>query len=1075
MKFKKLLIQNYILFLFISYIFSQVSNFEVKGNVKLYDNTELKRVCCQGQCKDYSLSSSSPYSFSFNLTTLGMGIDVAIQSKEYIPGSRIGAIISSTIYNQNFSCGSPSLLSEAIYLNDSYTRYYITIKNKTKFFEIPDNKTGIYRINFNYGFKEKFTCNSQSSYIKKNISSSFFLSNLVTTLENVNSECCKEYNMTITRFESGFSINDTDISIINKTYQNPYLAENNKKLTFTYDQIGCYSFQFLLSQENYATINTCFKNFIICYKTCETCYDCNGNEIVHKCYQCVSGYYKKVDGNDNCYTEEEKKQLFPNYFLNKNINKFDKCYFSCGTCRLKGNKNKHKCDTCAENYYPTEGNEYLYNCYNDLDKPKNYFFDKEKQLYVKCSPTCNDCTGKGNSSNNNCSSCIKYHHFFNEEPGNCIMEGNQPINYFLDEKNNSYNECYETCRTCSKYKDQISENCITCDQEEGYYLIYNQPGNCVNDEPGPDYYLNPINLIQKKFEKCNENFCAECSANQWFYISRYINNTFYCENNNDETIFNMQIYKNNDPLINKSQSYINNLDISKCENILKNHSLLGKREEIIVVKKDYINSNNNEIENIGYNFYKKKKNSGNLELSTLLNITPCNDLDFLITIPRNLSNYYTTKFIDVAKTSFEKFNYDLLNFKNSFYSDICLPFYIDSSDLTLKDRTSLYLPNNLCPENCFYDSIKYSSEKYFADVNCICNNAYINEENFSEITLTNNYFIKNNVTNIGILKCYNAFGNGLKFQFFNLSFILYIIILIVFIFLLFRYIFVDMHKFRAKIFQNLKKSHSTYCKLERNDSSILNERLESYNNNVYIDYSTKILALKTYDDINLNNMPYDYSLINDKRNFISMFYSILLDNDFLFGIFFKQNQFKILSLTICVFIHHLNFIFILNSISIVDNIISYKFLYDSFPLKKIFLNAVILICIHFVFVKFVYKYCFISEKLVKFLIDEYKNESLYFSRIQNFVVSKHQKIISIFIITFIFMSFGIYYNIIFSHIFVKTQIIWIVQIIICCIGCLLINCIISLMITTLRTLSFKYQNLYMYNTSLILKGILNRD
>ena len=381
----------------------------------------------------------------------------------------------------------------------------------------------------------------------------------------------------------------------------------------------------------------------------------------------------------------------------------------------------------------------------------------------------------------------------------------------------------------------------------------------------------------------------------------------------------------------------------------------------------------------------------------------------------------------------------------------------------------------MCPENCIYKSIKFFDENYLSSVNCICKNEYIFSENISEIVLEDNYFINNNLTNIGILKCYNAFGNGLKFQYFNLSFILYLIILLIYIFLLFRYFFVDMHKFRAKIFESLKKSHSAYCKLERNDSSIFNERIESYNNNNYITYDTKILSLKILDNVNLNNMPYYYSLKNDYRNFISMFYSILIDIDFLFGIFFKKNQFKIFSLSICVFIFHVNLLFIINSFIIVDNIISYEFIYDIFPTNKIFINAVILICIHFFLVKFVYKYYFISEKLVEFLIEEYKNVSFYFSRIQNFVVSKHQKSIFIFSISLIFISFGIYYNITFCHIFVQSQIIWFEQIIICFIGCLLINCILSLIVAGLRIAAFKYQKLYIYNASLILKGLLNRD
>ena len=279
---------------------------------------------------------------------------------------------------------------------------------------------------------------------------------------------------------------------------------------------------------------------------------------------------------------------------------------------------------------------------------------------MKCNPTCNECSSIGDNNKHNCTSCVKNHHFFEKEVGNCIMEGTQPINYFFEEKNNSYKECFEKCRTCSKYKDENSENCLTCDQDEGYYLIYNQPGNCVNEDPGPgpDYYLNPVNNIQKTFEKCNYNFCTKCSENEWYYISRYIGHSFYCQNNDEGTIFNMQIYKNSDPSFNKSQSFINTEDVLKCENILKSQGLLGKREEIIVVKRDYINISNNEIENVEFDFYKKKRNSGNLELSTKLNITSCKEIDFLITIPRNLSNYYNSKYLNFVLNAYNKLKYD---------------------------------------------------------------------------------------------------------------------------------------------------------------------------------------------------------------------------------------------------------------------------------------------------------------------------------------------------------------------------------------------------------------------------------
>ena len=48
-------------------------------------------------------------------------------------------------------------------------------------------------------------------------------------------------------------MNETEGLLINTTYENPHFIENAKKINFMYDEIGCYYFQFLLSQENYKT------------------------------------------------------------------------------------------------------------------------------------------------------------------------------------------------------------------------------------------------------------------------------------------------------------------------------------------------------------------------------------------------------------------------------------------------------------------------------------------------------------------------------------------------------------------------------------------------------------------------------------------------------------------------------------------------------------------------------------------------------------------------------------------------------------------------------------------------------
>jgi hypothetical protein len=79
MKFKIFSINYFIFLLIISYIICQTStpNFKVNGKIITYENTIATKVCCQGQCINLS-SPNSSYIFRFNISTLGMGINIYI-------------------------------------------------------------------------------------------------------------------------------------------------------------------------------------------------------------------------------------------------------------------------------------------------------------------------------------------------------------------------------------------------------------------------------------------------------------------------------------------------------------------------------------------------------------------------------------------------------------------------------------------------------------------------------------------------------------------------------------------------------------------------------------------------------------------------------------------------------------------------------------------------------------------------------------------------------------------------------------------------------------------------------------
>ena len=1077
------LIFYYLLILSIKYNICNVSNFTVNGTIFLHHNTSLENVFFLYNSSEVNFTpivqSTKQYNFYTTLNSLDFKITFKAKSERNTEGSRIEASFDGKVFNfGNEFCGYLDKASAVILKNNVTSKQSVYTNESNLYFELPANSTNIdYKIQFAYHISKKYSCNDYREVIKANNTSNFKVSNLIKDNINIEKVCCNEVNISFYSVDEGYSMINYSTFPINTVFYNPInISENDNIINFNYYNIGCYYLKYNISQENYREATSCKKQFVICYKSCKDCYDCDGNEVNHKCKKCTENHYrKKEDKYDNCYTEDEKNLKFPNYYLNKNTNFFEKCYFTCGKCRILGNQNKHKCDNlCAKGYYPTEGKEYLSNCYNDTNKPLNYYFNSTKNLFLKCYHTCSKCYGYGDKYNNNCEKCANNHHFMINVHGNCIMEGSQPNNYYYDEESNFYKECYYTCKTCSKYKDDYSQGCLTCNQELGLYLNEDYPGNCMTEVPG--YYLNSFEPEKIIFQKCNNTFCVECSINEWYFVSNYIGNTFYCKNELNKNYFYMEIFRQNEPLINDSQSTLNSTDIINCEKILRSKRILRKKDEIIIVKKDYINPNNNEIIDVEYYFYKLRNNGieNKYTMSILIDISICDELDIFISIPRNLSNYYEESYLYTVKTSYNKFNYDLLNNMDPFYHDYCTPFYINNSDLTINDRVPLYLPNKLCPERCLYYSLKFRKNNYLSDVKCNCKKQLLSYGNYSPIILGNEYFIRNNKTNIGILKCYKTFFNSFKFNTFNLSLVLYFIILFTYIYLLLYFCLIDNHRFRSRIYESLNNCKSILSKLELKDSSLLKKKMDLYDNNKSKFYFTKIYSLND-QTINMNDMPFRVAKIEDKRNLFVIVYSMLIDINILFRIFCIKSQYEILSLSLCAFIHQINVIIIINSLLSFDNIISYKYIYGIFPKKKIIINICILLSINFILGKFVYKYVFLCGKLMEFLIGEYKNKSLYFIKLHNAIISKYRKIISLFIVVFIFILFGLYYNIIFCNIFIKTQIIWLEQIIIFTISKILIDIFFSFIISIIRFFSFKLNNSYLYNASLIIKGIFNKD
>ena len=121
------------------------------------------------------------------------------------------------------------------------------------------------------------------------------------------------------------------------------------------------------------------------------------NECINKC---SDKYLYEYNGK---YVSQ-----LPNGYFNDDNNvikckcQLEKC-FACPTLAL----NKQLCTKCNVNYYKMENDPLnlgnYFNCYNEA--PNGYYFDKIDKLYKKCYYTCETCKIKGDNEFHNCLKC----------------------------------------------------------------------------------------------------------------------------------------------------------------------------------------------------------------------------------------------------------------------------------------------------------------------------------------------------------------------------------------------------------------------------------------------------------------------------------------------------------------------------------------------------------------------------------------------------------------------------------------------------------------------------------------------
>ena len=316
---------------------------------------------------------------------------------------------------------------------------------------------------------------------------------------------------------------------------------------------------------NYTFLNESFIAPQNCFQKCEFNYYFNESEQ-YSCTQtetCLSKYNKLIPYKNKCIDDCQIDDTYKYDYKNT-------CLKECPS-NIKIFEEKKKClDECYQSQF-----EYNNICYNDCPNgtfrlfqnrnicvdivPENYYLDNNDDIYKECYNSCKKCSEFGNETNNNCDECIDNFNFLNDS--------------FVPRKN-----CFKNCEFYYYFNESFQYICTQsniCPLE--YTKLIVQRNKCVNDCKNDDIYnydynnicLNECPSNIKTYEE--EKKCLdECYPNQFEY-----NNI--CYNNCPDGIFRLFQNRNICVDVVPENYYLDNDDniYKKCYNNCKKCSHLG--------------------------------------------------------------------------------------------------------------------------------------------------------------------------------------------------------------------------------------------------------------------------------------------------------------------------------------------------------------------------------------------------------------------------------------------------------------------------------------------------------------------
>ena len=369
----------------------------------------------------------------------------------------------------------------------------------------------------------------------------------------------KCYNGCLTCSAKGTSVSNTKCDTCDVLSEYYSLTTNIEQCYHKDSKINHYYF---ICNTTDATDITC--SFEPCHTSCLTCDEQYSTQFT-KCELCdkSNNYFPLEDDETQCHKSDEDVM---GYFFNASQQKFLKCSIACKKCSQKEQNGKTNCDVgeCANNYAPVVSDKTQ--CYPKTQKGIDYlYYNINTELFEYCYASCKTCDEYGSETNSKCISCdvSKKYYPLENDGSKCFNVNTKPQNTFLS--GNVFVLCHESCLTCNSKGTENNSKCLACDNDSGYYAVYNDESNCINEEIKNNYHPDKyLDYYTQKYQQCGsecgvcskgKNKCDKC-ANGFYFLEG--NHTQICLNEETKfpTYHNYYLDTQSQPQVYK-QCYIN--------------------------------------------------------------------------------------------------------------------------------------------------------------------------------------------------------------------------------------------------------------------------------------------------------------------------------------------------------------------------------------------------------------------------------------------------------------------------------------------------------------------------------------